>query len=194
MKIRNILFCLLIVLTTNSKAQEKPLQWDLTTCIRYALDNNIQIQKSKISLEVSTITSKQAKAQLFPNLSASINQNVTNYPTLVSGGTSTSYSGSYGISSSMTLFNGGKTQMNIRQQKLEEEASQFDVQEAEKNIEMSILQTYLQILYANEAVTINRSTLAVSEYQQTRGESLLKAGSISKADLAQLESQNSSEK
>jgi len=194
MKIRNILFCLLIVLTTNSKAQEKPLQWDLTTCIRYALDNNIQIQKSKISLEVSTITSKQAKAQLFPNLSASINQNVTNYPTLVSGGTSTSYSGSYGISSSMTLFNGGKTQMNIRQQKLEEEASQFDVQEAEKNIEMSILQTYLQILYANEAVTINRSTLAVSEYQQTRGESLLKAGSISKADLAQLESQNSSDK
>jgi outer membrane protein len=58
---------------------------------------------------------------------------------------------------------------------------------------MSILQSYLQVLYANESVKINKATLDVATYQQNRGKELFKAGSISKADLAQLESQTSSD-
>ena len=80
------------------------------------------------------------------------------------------------------------------QQKLNEQAGQYAVLEAYKNIQMSILQTYLQILYADEAVKINKSTVEVSEFQMKRGQELQKAGSISKVDVAQLESQYSSDK
>ena len=58
----------------------------------------------------------------------------------------------------------------------------------------NIIQLYIQILYANEAVNINRSTLEVSTEECRRGEELLNAGSISKADYAQLQAQVSNNK
>jgi len=179
---------------TNLSAQEKPVQWDLTNCIDYALKNNIQVQKSKITLEQSEVATKLAKAQLFPNLSASVNQNFSNSPLLVGGGTANSYTGTYGISSSLLLFDGGKTLTNIRQQKLLEQIDQYNVQNSQKSIQFSILQAYLQILYAAESVNIDSTTVQVSKFQFERGEGMLKAGSISKVDLAKLESQFSSDK
>jgi len=190
MRIRNLLPILVLVGATTVYAQEKPEQWDLNGCINYALVNNIQIQQSKISLEQNQVNTKLAKAALFPSLTGGINQNYSNNPFSPSN----VYTGSYNISSSMTLFDAGKTLKNIEQQKLNEQAGQYAVLEAEKNIQMSILQTYLQILHADEAVKINKSTVEVSEFQMKRGQELLKAGSISKVDVAQLESQYSSDK
>ncbi len=190
MKIRIIIISLLALLTMNLAAQEKPKQWDLTNCINYALQNNIQVQKSKITFETNSVSTKQAKAALFPNLSATVSQSYTNNPFVPAN----TYGGTYSINSSMTLFDGGKIKKNIEQQKLAEQASQYDLLNSQKNIQMSILQTYLQILYADESVKINQATVKVSEYQQTRGEGLLKAGSLSKADFAQLQSQYSTDK
>lgn len=194
MKIQVFLISFLVMIFTNLSAQEKPVQWDLTNCIDYALKNNIQIQKSKITLEQSAVNTKQAKAQLFPNLTASVNQDFSNSPLLVGGGTANSYTGNYGISSSLMLFDGGKTQKNIRQQKLLEEVGQYNVQYSQKSMQFSILQSYLQILYAAESVNIDSATVEVSKFQFERGGNLLKAGSISKVDLAKLESQYSSDK
>lgn len=194
MKIQVFLISFLVMIFTNLSAQEKPVQWDLTNCIDYALKNNIQIQKSKITLEQSAVNTKQAKAQLFPNLTASVNQDFSNSPLLVGGGTANSYTGTYGISSSLMLFDGGKTQKNIRQQKLLEEVGQYNVLYSQKSMQFSILQSYLQILYAAESVNIDSATVEVSKFQFERGGNLLKAGSISKVDLAKLESQYSSDK
>ncbi len=176
-------------------AQEKPDKWDLATCIDYALDNNIQIQKSKITQEQNSVNTLQAKAQLFPNFSASVGQNFTNRPFLPAGSqnTTNAYNGSYGINASMTLFNGGKLLKSIEQSKLQEESGRYDILEVEKDIQMSILQYYMQILYAEEAVQVYEDVVEVSKYQRDRGEALLLAGTISKVDLAQLEAQLSSD-
>ena len=183
----------MLVIAFGISAQEKPKIWDLTTCIDYALKNNIQIQLSKVSLEQSVVTTKQAKAQLLPNLSASINQNFSNYP-LTTSSTTNVYGGNYGISSSMLLFDGGKTLKNIEEQKLLEKVGQYNVEYAQKSIQFSILQSFMQILYANETVNIDSATLEISNTQFDQGKALLKAGSISQVDLAQLESQLSSDK
>ena len=192
MNIRTFILSFLITITIPAWAQEKPEKWDLATCINYALANNIQIQKSKINLEQSDISLKLAKAQLYPDLNASIGQNFTNRPFLVSDGETNSYRGNYGISSSMTVFNGGILQKNIKQQKMLGEMSQYAILAAEKNIEMAILQIYMQILYATDAINVYKETVKTSQYQKDRGEALLQAGSISKVELAQLNAQLSS--
>ncbi len=195
MNIRTLIIYFFIGITIPVLAQEKTQKWDLATCINYALANNIQIQKSKISLEQSSINVKSAKAQLHPNLNASIGQNFVNRPLLVADNEkANTYSGNYGLSSSMTIFNGGIVLKNIKQQKLQEQVSDYAILEAEKNIEMAILQVYMQILYATEAINVNKETVQTSQYQRDRGESLLRAGSISKVELAQLEAQLSSDK
>lgn len=172
-------------------AQEQPAVWDLGSCIEYALGNNIDIRKSKLSLQEAEASTKQAKAQLYPNLSGSIGQEFGNNA-FVQG--SSIYSGSYSLNASMTLYSGGINLKNIRQQKLYEEAGSNSVKAAELDIRMSLLQIYMQILYADEAVNINKNTLETSEYQVERGSELLKAGSISQSDFAQLESQLASDK
>lgn len=172
------------------QAEEKPTKWDLSTCIEYALRNNIQIQKAKITQETNLISTQQAKAQLLPNLSANISQNA-GYSPAASLGT---YTGNYGISSSMILYDGGKTLKNIEQQKLQEEIGKYSIITSEKSIQTSILQIYTKILYADEAVKVYQETVKASEYQFSRGKDLLHAGSISQSDLAQLESQLSSDK
>ena len=52
----------------------------------------------------------------------------------------------------------------------------------------------MQVLYAMESVRINQNTVEVSTAQRDRAVELLRAGSISKVDLAQLESQLSTDK
>ncbi|MDE6451024.1 MAG: TolC family protein, partial [Odoribacter sp.] len=65
---------------------------------------------------------------------------------------------------------------------------------SEDNIELAITQAFLQLLYANETVKINENTVEVSKVQRDRGMELMNAGSLSQADLAQLESQYTSDK
>ena len=77
---------------------------------------------------------------------------------------------------------------------LQYQVQALTVEEAENNIELAITQAYVQVLYADEAVKINENTVEVSKAQRDRGEELMKAGSLSKADFAQLESQYASDK
>ena len=182
-----------------------PAQWDLQTCIDYALQQNITIRKNRLSAESAQVDVKTARAALFPNLSASVSQRVVNRPksktnTIIDGDnitssqSKTSYNGSYGIDANWTLYNGGKRLNTIKQQQLNNRVAELNVAQSENSIEESIAQTYVQILYASEAVKVNESTLEVSQAECERARQLLEAGSIAKSDLAQLEAQVSTDK
>ena len=169
-----------------------PSQWDLQTCIDYALQHNITLKRKRISAESAEVDVKTAKAALFPSLSASVSQRIVNRPnsetnTIIDGDNITS-------STSKTSYNGSKRLNTIKQQKLNNRIAELNVAESENSIEESIAQIYVQILYAAEAVKVNENTLAVSQAERDRGQQLLEAGSIAKSDLAQLESQVSTDK
>ncbi len=179
----------------------EPTEWTLQQCIDYALQQNISIRKNRINAQSASVDVKTAQAALFPSLSFSTSQNVVNSPYKESGSTvngttssKTSYNGSYGLNAQWTVYNGSKHTNTIKQQKLNNEMAELNVNETENNIQESIMQAYMQILYAAESVKVNEGTLAVSEAQRDRGKELLTAGSISKADQAQLESQVSSDR
>ena len=191
--------------SSEQPADSLPAQWDLQACIDYALQQNITIRKNRLSAESAQVDVKTARAALFPSLSASVSQRVVNRPksetnTIIDGDnitssqSKTSYNGSYGIDANWTLYNGGKRLNTIKQQQLNNRIAELNVAESENSIEESIAQIYVQILYAAEAVKVNENTLAVSQAERDRGQQLLEAGSIAKSDLAQLESQVSTDK
>ncbi|MDD3108677.1 MAG: TolC family protein, partial [Alistipes sp.] len=70
----------------------------------------------------------------------------------------------------------------------------YQIAMARNDIEIAVTQAYLNILYANESVKINRQTVETSLAQRDRSKVLLEAGSISPSDFAQMESQYSSDK
>jgi outer membrane protein len=182
-------------LGTNAQAQERPAEWNLSNCINYAMQQNISIRKNRITAEGTSVDIKTAKAALFPSLSFStshdyVNRQLTNNTSQ----SKNSYSGSYGFDASWTVYNGGQLQKTVKQEKLNNRIAELTVTQTENEIEISITQTYVQILYAAESVSINESTVKLSEAQRDRGKELLAAGSIAQSDYAQLESECSTDK
>lgn len=179
--------------------------WTLEDCINYALEKNIQLQQDKISLQESEIDIKDARASLFPTLSFSTGHNMVNRPyqeqsatvsgtEIISSNDKTTYNGNYGLNAQWTLWNGGKRLNNLKQQKTNRDIAQLSVSETENMLQEQIAQLFIQILYADESIRINKGTLEVSEATYQRGKELFNEGSISKADLAQLEAQVSNDK
>ena len=193
------------VQTAAQNEMNLPAQWDLQSCIDYALQQNITIRKNRVNAESTQIDVKTAKAALFPSLSFSTSQNMVNRPYQESSRTisgseviettsKTSYNGNYGLNASWTIYNGSKRLNTIKQEKLNNQAANLDVETSENSIQESIAQIYIQILYAAESVKVNENTLQVSIAQRDRGQELLNAGSIAKSDLAQLEAQVSTDR
>lgn len=205
MKQRTLCFITILAAASGLYAQEASKQWSLQDCIDYALEKNIKLQQDKIALEESDVDVKTAKASLFPSLSFNTGHNVINRPyqqnsstvsgtEIISSDNKTTYNGNYSLSAQWTLWNGGKRLNNIKQQKTARDIASLSVTETENMLQEEITKLFVQILYADESVKINKSTLETSEANFKRGEELFKEGSISKADLAQLESQVGNDK
>lgn len=174
-------------------AQELPERWTLQTCLEYALENNIQVRQSRVGELSGLEDTELAKTQLFPSLSASVTQGFVNYPS--SDATeNNSYSGNYNLNANWTLFDGGKRTKEIKKSKIQNEVDKLSTEETEDNIQIAIVQAYLQVMYAMESVKINENTVETAKAERDRAKELYKAGSISSVDLAQLESQYSTDK
>ena len=176
-------------------SQRQVQKWDLDSCINYAMKQNIQIKKSKIALEESREDTKTTRAAMFPSLSFSSSHSLVTTPlNNVGEGNRSSYSGNYGFNSELTVYDGGKRTKAIEQSGIQNRIKELYISQAEKDIRIAITQNYIQILYAYESVKTNQSTVDLSLAQLNRAKELLKAGSKSKSDVAQLESQYSTDK
>ncbi len=172
-------------------AQDNPfVTWSLDSCITYARENNIQILKNQLLMDEAEINLKEAKAAFFPSLTFASSQQ---YAHENSGTEKNSYAGSYGLDASMTLYNGGRNVNTVRKQKLGIENALSNYRAIGNSVEIAIIKAYYQILYAHASVETNRGIVETSLKELERSGKLLKAGTISKVDLAQVESQYNSE-
>ena len=188
-----ILLCsLLLSGLRNATAQEASKTWTLQECLDYAYQNNIQVRQSRNNQLSGIEDTKQAKAALFPSLVASTTQSYTNYPSSEVTDNN-SYTGTYGITAGTTIFEGGKLRTEVKRQKVQNQMDALSVEESVNDIRIAIVQAYMQCLYAADAVRINRSTAEASKAQRDRAEEMLRTGSISRVDFAQLQSQYSSD-
>ncbi|NLL19646.1 MAG: TolC family protein [Clostridia bacterium] len=174
--------------------QKKAAPWTLQQCIEYARVHNIEVQTREVSKAVSDVELEQTRAQRFPTLNFSSNfgvsfQNTTTYNDFMEQTDAAAYSDNFGLNTGVTLYSGGKINKTIRQKQLNNTASGYDVDQALFDIEISVIQAYLQILYANESYKIAQLAADLSRSQVERGQEMRKAGSMSRGDLAQLESQ-----
>lgn len=176
-------------------------QWSLKDCIDYALTNNIQLQKAKIQEYSALEDVKQSQSALLPSLSFSTSHNVNYTPwpesgraTVTDGYVQSSvdkvyYNGSYSLMGNWTVWNGGKNRNTVKLNKLAAEQARLDSATTANNVLEQIAQLYVQILYSNEAIGVNKESLKTSEANEQRGKEMVNVGKMSRADLAQLTSQ-----
>lgn len=177
--------------------------WTLQNCIDHALSHNIQIQKNRLSEERGEVSLWQDKGVLFPSLSFNTSHSIGYRPftqviNVVQGDQVTStrsnatYQGSYGLNTSVTLWNGGINQKNIKEQKLQNRITALTTEQSELSIQEQIALLYVRIMYTKEAKNVNEQLLKTAQSQYDRGVEMVKQGQLARADVAQLEAQLSS--
>jgi outer membrane protein len=198
------LFCALKLKAQDSTLINKTLRWDLEKCIDYAKKNNIQIN----SLRLSQLTSQQeyllAKAARLPNLSGSATQNFQhsrdnvskvdgNGNVISSGGSGFTASGSYGLNSSVTLYNGNYINNNIQQKNLSVQSANLSIIQQENDITLQITQAYLAILLDKENIIYNTDLVNTTQARVKLEQQRYNVGSVARSALIQLQAQQATD-
>jgi outer membrane protein len=194
-KLALISFMILAVTTVSAYVQQDST-WTLQKCIEYALKQNITVRKNTLSNDSYTLYAEQARAQKLPSANASVSQNFNwarSTATGSSGFTGTNGS-SYSVNSGITVFNASRLTNLIKQADLNLEEGKYTLETTKESISLSILNAYLQVLYAEELVRNSEKQIESTANQlYLAGERLALKG-ISQVDYSQVKSQLASEK
>ena len=195
------LVCVATLVPLPSFGQSMEKKWTLQECIDHAMANNITLKKNQMQKLSVKEDVELSKAQLLPSLNASTSQNIIYRPFIASGQSTVAngyvqssidkvyYSGSYSVSANWTVWNGNRNKNTIKYNELLAEQAEVDSISTARSIEERIVQLYVQILYTNEAISVNEQSLASSKLNEQRGTTMVEVGKMSKADLAQLTAQ-----
>jgi outer membrane protein len=168
-----------------------PTVWNLETCLRYARDNNIQLNSLRLSRESNRQELLLSKSAKLPDLRGSASQSFDHRGN--GSGPVIGASGSYGLSSSLTLYNGGYFDADIRQKNLILQSAGLDLLAAENDIVMQITQAYLTILLDKENIVYAQDLVNTSQAQLAQIRRSFDVGNSARKNVVQLEAQLASD-
>ncbi|HCN83849.1 MAG TPA: transporter, partial [Sphingobacteriaceae bacterium] len=175
------------VLAQDTISASLPAIWDLETCLQYARDNNIQINRLRLDRESSEQNLLLSKSAMLPDLRGSASQSFNHRGN--GSGPVIGASGSYGLSSSLTLYNDGYFGADIRQKNLILQSAGLDLLAAENDITLQITQAYLTILLDKENIVYAQDLVSTSQAQLAQMRRSFDVGSSARKDVVQLEAQ-----
>jgi outer membrane protein len=167
--------------------------YTLQQCIDTALAKNIGVKQTSLLAEAAAVNMKQAKANLLPDLNATLNHGI-NQGRSIDPFTNTYVDqsinfASYGASSGIVLFNGMNLQSQIKQYTLAFDASKMEEQQAKDNLTLNVILAYLQVLNNEDLLASAAAQKAVSEQQLSRLNILDQKGAISPSQVTDVKGQ-----
>ena len=190
---RKLLFISFFFVNQLFSQSDRYLDLDLTQCIEIALENNLQLKRSKINQELQSIGYSQSILQQTPSLNLFSNYG-NNWGRSVDPTTNTfianssNYSG-VGIQSSLNLFSGFSVRNNIKKSKTLLKKSVFDLENTTNNVMLSVVSSYLNVLLALDRLDNARFQLNSTQEQLSRISKLVEAGSIPVTNKLNLDAQ-----
>ncbi len=192
---RLTLLTLLATLCLIVNAQEARVM-TLQECVDLAIKNNLNIQRSRLSLETAEANLRQAEYARYPDLNTGAGYQV-NFGRSVDP-TSNQFVNdqinSFGLSgsSNATLFNWYNLQNNVKQSETEVEASNYDVERSSNNVQLDVVTFYLNVIFNQELLENANYQLQSSKEQLERTKKLVAASSLPISRELELVSQVSS--
>ena len=184
--------CLSLFLYNNMAAQDvtkADYRFSLEDCITFAFSNSYTRQSMKLSEQSTQEVYDLSKYQRYPNLSASLSEGF-NHSKGTPASPATNWNGTYGLNSSVTLYQGGAITNTIEQNKLRVDQAALQTQQYDQNLVVQILQAFLSVLGNQELLRYQEAVVSTSAEQLLQGEARWKAGSILESDYLLLNAQD----
>jgi outer membrane protein len=161
-------------------------QISMAEALRLAHDNNVQNITSDNAIRTATNNVRSARAQLYPNLSASASQSKSYgdrlgqsndlIPIVPKWGYNT------GLTSQIVLFDAGKTFADVRTQRANVAAAQANEVNTEFSVALSVKQAYNGVLAAKESEAAARAQLGTAQLQMATSVAKVNAGAANVSD------------
>lgn len=195
---RKLFFIYSLIITFQGVINAQQKTWTLEECIKYAIENNIQIKQQDIQTEYQKNTLDLSKLKLLPSLNGSASHNYSYGRAL----DQTTYqytdhqrvqSNNFYLGGNLNLFSGLQNYNTIKMNNYSLLASEEDLKDIKDNIALSVALDYLQILLNKELVTATDNQLSITLQQIEKTKKLVDAGSVARGNLLQIESQAAQE-
>lgn len=180
------MICCLFFFGTNAQNLSSDATYHFTfeDCINYAFQTNLNRQSLLLSEEAKEDSYSQSKKERLPDLKASLSESFSH-----SKNEGSSWGGSYGISTSVPVYQGGTITNTIEKNKLEMEQASYQTSQYENDLTIQILQAFLSVLGNEELLKYQQAVVFASEEQLKQGQAQFGAGAILESDYLLLEAQ-----
>ncbi len=173
--------------------------WSLTDCIKWAKENNLQIQQGVLTTEQAKNNIINSMLNFAPTLNAGVSHNMSwgrsvNLQTLEIIKNKRSMSTSGSLSSSLSIFNGLSKIYTLKSDKAQHKISEQQIEKLKNDITIQITQAYLQILLSQEIEKSAIESYKSVEEQVERTSKLVDAGSQAYSTLLEVKAQLANEK
>ena len=183
---RSMIFSAALLLAgTAASAQQAP--WNLSKCIDHALEHNLTVQQSSLTVEQREIDLNTARMSRLPGVSASAGENLSFGRGLTEDNTysnSNTTSTSFSLGADVPVFQGFSINNNIKLSKLNLAAATASLEKARDDIRVAVAQAYTQILYNQEILRVAKEQTAHDEELLEQVKERLNAGKVSAAEVS----------
>lgn len=172
--------------------------WDLTKCINYALENNIDLNQKYNQIEIQQFNLLESKANLLPDLNIGSTINM-NYGRNIDGNTNAitydkTLGNNYWINSSISIFQGLVKSNTIRFNKYLLSANKEEAVITKNRLIFNVLISYYTVEYSIGLKNVAQSQGALSKMQFERMKRLVDVGKESPITVQEFKSQWANDK
>lgn len=166
--------------------------WNLDSCLNYAIEHNLNVRSAEINRLGGELSVTEAKDRFLPNLSAGANQGwdfgrgLTSSNTYANRNTSMF---SWNAQMSLPIFQGLRNIRQLRYSKSNLTLLEQQAEAARDEVRLSVITSYLQVLFNKEILAVSREQLRLSTVQLERQRILLEGGKVPEVDVIQAEAQ-----
>jgi len=188
---RILAICCIVVLSVSTNTAQDI--WNLERCINHAIQNNIEIQQGRLSIEQANINHKVASHSRYPNLNGGtdfgLNFGRSIDPTNNDFVTQSFLSNRVTLSTNVTLYNSGRINNTIKQAEVNQESANYTVKQSERDVALFVANAYLNTLFAQENLKNAEAQLELTREQYNQVEKLINAGVRPANELLDLDAQ-----
>ena len=169
----------------SARAQQGP--WSLADCIDYALEHNLTVRQSELTVELREVDLNTAQGRRLPGFRASASENLSFGRGLTADNTysnSNTTSTSFSLGGDLPLFQGFDIVNGIKLSKLNLASATADLEKARDDIRVAVAQAFVQILYNQELLGVAHKQAEHDGELLEQVRERLSAGKVSAAEVS----------
>ena len=182
-----LILLLAAALSAGVSARAQQGRWSLADCIEYALEHNLTVQQSELTVELREVDLNTAQGRRLPGFRASASENLSfgrgltaDNPYSNSNPTSTSFS----LGGDLPIFQGFDIVNGIKLSKLNLASATADLEKARDDIRVAVAQAFVQILYNQELLSVAHKQAEHDAELLEQVRERLSAGKVSGAEVS----------